>query len=152
MMNFVLITQYITHNKKILKYMKQAIYWINYFKWAFTNYQSINKKDEKSHFNIFKLHSITYYVNQIRLFENAVEMNSAYFEIMHKYFVKAFFNWINKWKDEFEQQILFHNIQLINLLAMRDVLNYHASKNVTQTEKNNKVKVTKFFKSLNFFK
>jgi hypothetical protein len=44
------------------------------------NYQSINKKDGKSHFNISKLHSITHYVDQIRLFESAVEMNSAHFE------------------------------------------------------------------------
>ena len=54
MVNFVLIAQYTTHDEKILKYMKQAIYWMNCFKWAFANYQSIDKKDEKSHFNISK--------------------------------------------------------------------------------------------------
>ena len=135
-----------------MKYIKQVIYWINYFKWVFVNYWSINKKDEKSHFNIFKLHSITYYIDQIRLFESAIEMNSTHFEVVYKYLVKAFFNQINKWKNEFKQQILFYNIQLINFLVMRDVLNYHVSRNVMQTEKNNKIKMTKFFKSLNFFK
>ena len=73
------------------------------------NYQSINKKDEKPHFNISKLHSVTHYVDQIRLFESAVGMDSAHFEAMHKYLVKAFFNQTNKQKDEFEQQILLHN-------------------------------------------
>ena len=63
MMNFVLIAQYTTHDEKILKYMKQAIYQINCFKWAFADYQPINKKDGKPHFNISKLHLITYYVN-----------------------------------------------------------------------------------------
>ena len=43
-MNFIFIAQYIIHDEKILKYMKQVIYQINYFKWAFVNYQLINKK------------------------------------------------------------------------------------------------------------
>ena len=151
-MNFVLITQYTTHDEKILKYMKQAIYWMNCFKWAFVNYWPIDKKDKKPHFNISKLHSVTHYVNQIRLFGSAVGMNSAYFEATHKYLVKVFFNRTNKQKDEFEQQILLHNTWLINLLVMRDVLNYHASRSVTQAEKNNRAKVTKSSESLNLSK
>ena len=98
------------------------------------------------------MHSITHYINQIRLFESTVEMNSAHFKATHKYLVKVFFNRTNKQKDEFEQQILLHNTQLINLLVMRDVLNYHVSRSVTQAEKNDRAKVTKFSESLNLFK
>ena len=35
---------------------------------------------------------------------------------------------------------------------MKNVLNYHVSKNITQTEKNNRAKVIKFSESLNLFK
>ncbi len=86
------------------------------------------------------------------MFESAIKMNSAYFEVTYKYLMKAFFNQTNKQKNEFEQQILLHNIWLINLLAMRDILNYHTNRNIIQTEKNNKAKVTKSSELLNLFK
>ena len=35
---------------------------------------------------------------------------------------------------------------------MRDILNYHANRSVTQTEKNDKAKMIKSFKSLNLSK
>ncbi len=116
------------------------------------NYWSIDKKDEKPHFNISKLHSITHYINQIRLFGSAVGMNSAHFKVTHKYHMKVFFNRTNKQKDEFEQQILLHNTWLINFLAMKDVLDYCVSRSVTQAEKDDRAKVTKFSESLNLFK
>ncbi len=150
--DFVLIAQYTTHDEETLKYMKQAIYRIDCFKWAFADYRPINKKDGKPHFNIPKLHSVTHYVDQIRLFGSAVGMDSAHFEAAHKYLVKAFFNRTNKRKDEFEQQILLHNTRLTNLLAMRDVLDYRASRSVTQAEKNDRAKVTKPSEPLNLSK
>ena len=119
------------------------------FKWAFADYQLINKKDGKPHFNIPKLHSVTHYVDQIRLFSSAVRMDSAHFEAAHKYLVKVFFNQTNKQKDKFEQQILLHNTQLINLLAMRDVLDHCVSRRVTQAEKDDRAKVTKPSEPLN---
>ena len=79
-------------------------------------------------------------------------MDLTHFKATYKYLIKAFFNRTNKQKDEFEQQILFYNIQLTNLLAIKDVLDYYVSRNVTQAEKNNRAKVIKSFKSLNLSK
>jgi len=141
--DFVLIAQYTTHDDETLRYMDQAIFRIDCFKWAFANYRPLNKKDGQPHFNIPKLHSITHFVDQIRLFGSAVGIDSAHFEAAHKYLVKAFFDRTNKRKNEFEQQILLHNTRLTNLLAMRDVLNYRTSKRVTQAENDITVKVTK---------
>ena len=90
--DFVLIAQYTTHDDETLRYMDQAIFRIDCFKWAFANYRPLNKKDGQPHFNIPKLHSITHFVDQIRLFGSAVGIDSVHFEAAYKYLVKAFFD------------------------------------------------------------
>jgi hypothetical protein len=42
---------------------------------------------------------------------------------------------MNKYKDEFEQQILHHNIKLTNVLAIIDYFNYTTSITATAVEK-----------------
>src|SRR5438045_9119010 len=66
--DFVLLSQYITHDDKTLEYMNQAIFRIDCFKWAFAKYWPINRRNDEPHFNILKLHDIDNYVNHIRLF------------------------------------------------------------------------------------
>jgi hypothetical protein len=63
-------------------------------------------------------------------------MDSSHFEAAHKYLIKAFWDRTNKYKDEFEQQILHHNIRLTNVLAMVDYFNHAANITATAVEKN----------------
>ena len=67
-MNFVMLTQYISYDENILNYMKHALYRINNLKTIFVKYRSQNttydENDENDEneirFNIFKLHVFTH--------------------------------------------------------------------------------------------
>ena len=65
-MNFVMLIQYISHDKNRLNYMKHALYRINNLKIIFVKYKFQNTardNDDKNeiHFNIFKLRIIIHY-------------------------------------------------------------------------------------------
>jgi len=63
--NFVMLTQYISHNKNILQYLKHALFQINKLKNIFQHLHSVNLDISEEHFNIFKLHIMTHYAQHI---------------------------------------------------------------------------------------
>ena len=74
-MNFVTLIQYIFHDENTLNYMKHTLYRIDNLKTIFVKYKFQNtardkNNKNKTHFNIFKLHVMTYYMTFIRLYDS----------------------------------------------------------------------------------
>ena len=100
-MNFVTLIQYIFHDENMLSYMKHAFYRIDNLKTVFVKYKFQNiardENDEnKTHFNIFKLHVIIYYVIFIRMYNSVQNFDTVYEETIHKFLLKIFFVMTNK--------------------------------------------------------
>jgi len=66
---------------------------------------------------------MTYYISQIQRYDSADNFNTEHSETVHKYLIKIFFDCINK-RNTFQMQLLHHNTQHLNLLAMKDILLY----------------------------
>ncbi len=96
MINFILITQYRFHDDSTLKYLDQTLFRLNAYKKIFRSTRSIEHEIEKNHFNFFKFHAITHYVDFIRKYEIANEYDTFHDEIRHKYMIKEFYHRINK--------------------------------------------------------
>ena len=108
-----MLTIYVFHNKKILRYLQYALYRLDKFKTIFIKYRfqntilnksndEIENNDEEIYdnyyFNIFKLYIITHYVDFIRLYENVQNFNIEYNKTIYKFLIKFFFSLINKIK------------------------------------------------------
>jgi hypothetical protein len=100
LVDMVLLTQFIIYDDNTLQYMDAALHRINKFKNIFLEFRP--KKHEYNSFNYFKLHVLTHYTEYIRLFGNAIGMDNSHFKTAHKYLIKAFWDWTNKYKDKFE--------------------------------------------------
>ena len=59
---------------------------------------------------------MTHFVKCILDHKNAINYNTAYSEIAHKYFFKAFYGRTNEKK--YESQILKYNINYTNIIAI----------------------------------
>ena len=119
--NFVILMQYISHNENTLQYLEHALFWINKLKNVFWHLHSVDSDITESHFNILKLHVMTYYTHHIHWYDTADNVNTEYSEITHKFLIKIFFNWTNKYKS-FQEQLLFHNTHYLNLTVMKDLI------------------------------
>ena len=62
-MDFIILSQYISHNKLTIQYLAAAIYRIDKIKDIFLPFQP--NKAGLLHFNIPKLYTITYYLESI---------------------------------------------------------------------------------------
>lgn len=71
-------------------YMKHILYKLKKIKIAFEQHWSINSKLCRPTFNYFKFHAISYLIQFIRDYDNAVNYNTAHSEPLHKYLLKAF--------------------------------------------------------------
>jgi len=127
-MNFVMLTQYISHNKNTLQYLKHALFWINKLKNIFQHLHSVDSNISEKHFNIFKLHIITHYAQHIHQYDNADNIDTEYSEIVHKFLIKIFFNQTNKHKN-FQQQLLLHNTHHLNLITMKNLILWNKMQN-----------------------
>jgi hypothetical protein len=101
-MNFVMMIQYRLYDDESLRYMNNAIYRIIVLKEIFKQFWS----DEN--FNYFKFHMIVHYMNFIWRYEDADDFDTFYMKIAHKFLMKDYYNFTNKWKN-FQMQILHHN-------------------------------------------
>ena len=119
--NFVILTQYISHNENTLQYLEHALFWINKLKNVFWHLHSVDSDITESHFNILKLYIITYYAYHIHWYSTADNVNTEYSETAHKFLIKIFFNWINKC-ESFQEQLLLYNIHYLNLTAMKNLI------------------------------
>ena len=82
-MNFITLIQYTFHDENMLNYIKHALYRIDNLKIVFAKYRFQNiardKNDEnETHFYIFKLHVMIYYVTFIRLYDSAQSFDIVY--------------------------------------------------------------------------
>lgn len=98
--DFIILTQYQSHNDETLWYMSQTLYQVNKLKEVFWEFQSVNKKTNKGHFNFLKFHVITHYIDFIYQYNSANRFNISHSEVTHKYLVKTFYKQINK-RDDF---------------------------------------------------
>ncbi len=64
-----------------------------------------------------------HYASQIWRYDSADNFNTEHSKITHKHLIKIFFDCINKW-ETFQRQLLHHNTQHLNLLAMKDIFLY----------------------------
>ncbi len=96
---------------------------MNKLKNVFRHLWSEHSDTDVDHFNISKLHAMIHYASQIWRYNSADNFNTEHSEIVHKHLIKIFFDCINKW-EMFQRQLLHHNTQHLNLLAMKDILLY----------------------------
>jgi hypothetical protein len=123
MINFMILVQYHLHDKETLQYLEHALFQLNKLKNVFHHLQSECSDTDVDYFNISKLHAMTHYASQIQRYDNVDNFNIKHSKIAHKYLIKIFFNCINK-QDMFQTQLLHHNTQHLNFLAMKDILLY----------------------------
>jgi glutaredoxin 2 len=83
--NFVMLTQYISHNKNTLQYLKHALFQINKLKNVFQHLCSVNSDISEEHFNIFKLHVMIHYAQHIHQYDSADNIDTEYSEIVYKF-------------------------------------------------------------------
>jgi hypothetical protein len=123
LIDFILMTQYRSHNENTLQYFQHAIYRMNVFKSIFVFARSSNRETEKEHFNFLKFHVMTHYVVFIRKYKTADEYDIAHDEIRHKYMFKKYYIRINK-RDTFLTQLIFHNDRRLKILIMKNMIIY----------------------------
>ena len=111
------------HDEETLWYLEHTLFWLNKLKNVFHHLRSEHSDTDINHFNISKLHAMTHYASQIWRYDSADNFNTKHSEIAHKHLIKIFFDCINKW-EMFQRQLLHHNTQHLNLLAMKDILLY----------------------------
>ena len=93
--NFVLLTQYSTHNNLTLNYLKNALFRINTLKDVFREHRFLNKKTKKKHFNIFKFHMMSHFRKNIKLYDVIDNFNTKHIESRYMK-IKEHFNQTNK--------------------------------------------------------
>ena len=95
-MNFVILTQYTSHNEDTLQYLEHALFWINKLKDVFQHLHPVDSDITEGHFNILKLHVMIHYTHHIRWYGTADNVDTEHSEAAHKFLIKAFFNQTNK--------------------------------------------------------
>ncbi len=121
--DFMILAQYHLHEEETLWYLEHALFQLNKLKNVFHHLRSERSDTDVDHFNISKLHAMTHYASQIQRYDSADNFNTKHSKIAYKYLIKIFFDCINKW-NTFQTQLLHHNTQHLNLLAMKDILLY----------------------------
>jgi hypothetical protein len=94
--DFILITQYKTHNNKSLSYIEYALYRINKMKVAFRALHPLDKSTNEGYFNFPKFHVMTHYTLFIQDFGVADNFDIEYSKVGHKYHIKDFYRRTNK--------------------------------------------------------
>ena len=104
----------------MLRYIKHALYKLEKTKITFEQYWPINLKLCQLAFNYLKFYAISHFIQCIQNLGSAVNYNIAYTKMAYKYFLKAFYNKINK--KEYNLQIWQYNIRHKNIIVMKDVI------------------------------
>ncbi len=126
--NFVMLTQYTSHDEDTLQYLSHVLFWINKLKNVFWHLRPVDSDISEGHFNILKLHVMTHYAQHIHQYSSADNIDTEHSEATHKFLVKVFFSWTNKHKS-FQQQLLLHNICHLNLTAMKNLILWKKTQN-----------------------
>jgi hypothetical protein len=110
LINFIFIAQYKFHDDSTLNYFDQILFRLNAYKKIFRHSRFKEHEIEKNHFNFFKFHVITHYVNFIKRYKIANKYDTFHDETRHKYMIKNFIlesineksfwrNWLNTTKN-----------------------------------------------------
>ncbi len=90
--NFVMLTQYTSHDEDTLQYLLHVLFQINKLKNVFQHLCPVNLNISEGHFNILKLHVMTHYAQHIRQYDSADNVDTEHSEAAHKFLVKVFFS------------------------------------------------------------
>ena len=91
-----MLAQYVLHDDKMLHYMEHALYKLEKTKTAFEHHWPINSKLCWPTFNCSKFYVISYFVQYINNYGDAINYDTAYSKAVPKYFFKTFYNKKNK--------------------------------------------------------
>ena len=119
--DFITLAMYQSHDDNTLRYFELALYRMNQHKEVFRKYRNPKAKDDEQHFNFPKWHSLTHYVQMIRLYGCAPNWDTSHPEHKHHTYVKEGFRRTNK-KNDWEDQLMEHHLRGINMLALQDIL------------------------------
>ena len=100
--------------------MEHVLYRLEKTKIAFDRPQSIDSKLCQPTFNHPKFPTISHFVQYIRDYGSAINYDTAHSKVAYKYFIKVFYNKINK--KEYKLQIRQYNIYHTNIIAMKDLV------------------------------
>ncbi len=129
LVDFVLLTQYRSHDDSILQYLKHALHRMNAFKSMFRSHRSLNKKTNEEHFNFLKFHIMIHYAKFIRKFEITNEYDISHDEVKHKYMIKKYYFRTNK-QNDFQEQLIHHNNRRLNVLIMKNIIRYEKKRHM----------------------
>ncbi len=115
-----MLIQYPLHNNKTLSYIEYTLYRLDKTKNVFENHYPIEAKLFRPTFNYSKFYAITHFVKCIQDYKSAINYNTTYSEVAHKYLFKAFYEQTNKKK--YESQMLKHNICHTNIIVMQNAI------------------------------
>ena len=101
--NFTMLAQYVLYDNKIIWYIEYVLYRPEKTKIAFEKHWPINPKLCQPPLNYPKFYAISHFIQCIWDYSHAVNYNTAYNKAMYKYFLKVFYNRINK--KEYDLQI-----------------------------------------------
>jgi hypothetical protein len=139
-LDFVTLAQYRSHDDETIKHMEHALNRIDKLKDIFREFRR-SKNGEEGHFNFPKFHVLTHYAGFIRQYGACDGYDSAHMEAAHKYLVKTFYNRTNK-RDDFQEQIIWHNTRRINMLAMQDKISHATIKKMSSADDKEDAKVS----------
>ena len=102
-LDFIMLAQYVSYNKEMLRYIEHALYERENTKIALEHHQPIDSKLCQPIFNYAKFYAISHFVQCISDFGSAVNYNTVHYEAAYKYLLKTFYNKTNK--KEYNSQI-----------------------------------------------
>ena len=110
--DFILLAMYKSYNDDTLRYIELALFRMNHHKEVFRKYRltktALKKNAEKTAdkdssvlpmegaFNFPKFHAMIHYMEMIRCFGNAVDLETGHFEHKHCQYIKCPFKRTNK--------------------------------------------------------
>ncbi len=102
-LDFTILAQYVSHDNKMLRYMENALYRLENTKIVFEHHRPIDSKLCQPTFNYPKFYAISHFIQYICDYGSAVNYNTTHSKVAHKYFLKVFYNRMNK--KEYDLQI-----------------------------------------------
>lgn len=106
--------------KRYVWYIEHTLYRFQKSKIAFEHHQLINVKLCWPIWNYFVFYAISYFIQYIQDFDNAVNYYTMYSKVVYKEFLKAFYTKTNK--KEYNLQIKKNNIYYINTITNKNMI------------------------------
>ena len=146
-----MLTFYKSQNENILKYITKVLRRVNKLKVEFVDFRLVFKKIKKNHFNFFKFHVMNHYIKFIRLYDSVDQFDISHMKMTHKYLMKIFYQRMNK-NENYQNQILWHNIRRINMLTMKNIFYYMIHQKRSNAIIKMKAYATRFNRTINLHK